>query len=359
MRRSGWPTQRSSPVRPSSPNAATGGSTPAAERDVPSRAGDGQRDRRSAPGSSTRTPPTTLTKTSEPPSGTPPCTAASGANQPFTMAGTATSEGSLALSSSGQFLMAAGYATAPGTAAVAATTTATVFRVAARLDVAGNVDTSTSFSTAESGSNARGAISVDGTGVWLSGSGGLWYGLTGAATQSGTEVLSASPLNIRWLQIFSGQLYGTSGSSGFTNVFTIGTGLPVTVNQTATPLPGLPSTGASPYGFVLFDLAAAVAGNDALYLADDSPGAGVQKWTFDGSVWTEVETLNLAAPVGFRGLAGFASGGTVTLMASTAETGTNRLVVFVDDGLSTPTGTAVATSPANTMFRGVALSPHF
>ena len=69
--------------------------------------------------------------------------------------------------------------------------------------------------------------------------------------------------------------------------------------------------------------------------------------------------MNLPPPVGFRGVAGFASGGTVTLMASTAETGTDRLVVFVDDGVSTPVGTPVATSPANTMFRGVALSPHF
>jgi hypothetical protein len=46
-------------------------------------------------------------------------------------------------------------------------------------------------------------------------------------------------------------------------------------------------------------------------------------------------------------------------MASTAETGSDRLVVFVDDGASAPVGTAVATSPGSTMFRGLALSPHF
>ena len=211
--------------------------------------------------------------------------------QPFTMAGSATSEGGLALSSSGRYLTAAGYATPPGTASVASTTAATVFRSAARIDAAGNVDTSTSFSTAESGCNARGAVSVDGAGIWISGSTGVWYGLFGAATQSGTTVLAA-PSNVRWLAIFGGQLYGSSGSSGFTNVFTIGSGLPVTVNQTATPLPGLPTTGASPYGFVLFDLDAKVAGNDTLYLADDA--AGLQKWTFDGSSWTLVGTLNLS-----------------------------------------------------------------
>jgi hypothetical protein len=140
-------------------------------------------------------------------------------------------------------------------------------------------------------------------------------------------------------------------------VFTIGSGLPVTVGQTATPLPGLPTTGASPYGFVFFDLDARVAGNDTLYVADDS--AGLQKWTFDGSSWTEVATLSLPAAVGFRGVAGFAAAGRVTLMASTAESGIDRLVVFVDDGVSAPVGKLVASSPVNTMFRGVSLSPHF
>ncbi len=85
---------------------------------------------------------------------------ASGAMQPFTMAGSATSEGGLALSASGHYLTAAGYATPPGTASVASTTAATVFRSAARIDAAGNVDTSTSFSTAESGYNARSAVSA-------------------------------------------------------------------------------------------------------------------------------------------------------------------------------------------------------
>ena len=46
-------------------------------------------------------------------------------------------------------------------------------------------------------------------------------------------------------------------------------------------------------------------------------------------------------------------------MASTAETGTDRLVVFVDGGTAAPVVHGTATSPVNTMFRGVALSPHF
>ena len=283
-------------------------------------------------------------------------TAASGAQQPFTMAGTATSEGGLALSSSGHYLTAAGYATPPGTATVAMTTAATVFRSVARIDAAGNIDTSTSFSTAESGTNARSAVSVDGSGFWLGGAADVWYGLFGAATQSGTTVL-ATPANVRWLGIFGGQLYGSSGSGSYIGVFTIGTGLPVTVGQTATLLPGLTTASESPYGFVLFDLDGTVAGNDTLYVADDE--AGLQKWTFDGNVWSLAATLNLSPAVGFRGLAGYADGGTVTLMATTAETGTDRLVVFADGGTAPPTVLYTVTSPPNTMFRGVALSPHF
>jgi hypothetical protein len=282
-------------------------------------------------------------------------TAAAGLQQPFTLAGTATSEGGLALSASGHYLTAAGYATPPGTAGVATTTSAAVYRLVARIDVAGTVDTSTTFSTAESGANPRSAVSVDGSGVWLSGSADVWYGLFGAATQSGTIVLQ-TPANVRWLGIFGGQLYGSSGSGAYTNVFSIGSGLPVTVGQTATSLPGLPTSGASPYGFVLLDLDPSVPGNDRLYLADDV--AGIEEWTFDGTVWNQSGSFNLTTPVGFRGLAGYAANGTVTLMASTAETGSDRLVTIVESETAASIN-VVATAPASTAFRGLALSPHF
>jgi hypothetical protein len=282
-------------------------------------------------------------------------TAPSGANMPFSIAGTATSEGGLALSTTGRYLTLAGYAALPGTAGIATTTSTAVARSVALIDAAGNVDTSTTFATAESGGNPRAAATTDGSDIWLAGSAGLWAGLRGEPAQSGASLLT-TPSNVRWVAIFGGQVYASSGSGTFTNVFTVGTGLPMTAGQTATSLPGLPTSGASPYGFLLFDLNSAVAGYDTLYLADDA--AGLQKWIFDGASWTLGETLNLSTPVGFRGVAGFASGGKVTLMASTAETGTNRLVVFVDDGTPAPVGTPVATSSAGTMFRGVALSPH-
>ena len=62
--------------------------------------------------------------------------------------------------------------------------------------------------------------------------------------------------------------------------------------------------------------------------------------------------------MGFRGLAGYAVNGTVTLMASTAETGSDRLVT-ITESQTVSSLNVVATAPANTAFRGLALSPHF
>ena len=127
-------------------------------------------------------------------------------------------------------------------------------------------------------------------------------------------------------------------------------------NQSTPLLPGLPTSGTNPYAFVFLDASTDVSGIDTLYVAEATQG--LTKYTFNGTSWGVGPTLNIAGNVGFRGVAGYAVGTTITLMATTAEP-TNRLVVFVDTGVGTPTGTAVATAAANTVFRGVAVSPHF
>jgi hypothetical protein len=120
-------------------------------------------------------------------------------------------------------------------------------------------------------------------------------------------------------------------------------------------------SGGTPFSFVMFDLESP-AGLDTLYLADAA--AGVQKWTLSGTTWSLATTMNIAGNAGFRHIGGFvtaASGGSpraVTLMAATAET-TNRLVTFVDTGVGAPASQTVATAGANTVFRGIAMSPHF
>jgi hypothetical protein len=286
---------------------------------------------------------------------------ASGGQHPLTLSGKAASEGALSLSLDGRYLTLAGYATSPGRASVATSTD--VERVVARIDAAATIDTTTLLGAAFSGSNVRSAASLDGAAFWVGGSaGGVWYFTVGG---SGSTQIVATPDNVRLVALFGDQLYGSSGASPMTTVFTVGNGRPTTGVQSVAALAGLPRSGSSPYAFAFFDRSATVAGLDTLYLTDDRDpesdgnGGGIQKWTFDGRTWSRVATF---AAVGdgsssFRGLAGVVSPVGVILLASTSELSANRLVVFVDDGSPNVTGTVFATAPSNTIFRGVALSP--
>ena len=291
------------------------------------------------------------------PSGTTPPV-----QQPLTMSGLATSEGGLSLSADGRYLMLAGYGTAPGMPMVIMSASATVNRVAGRIDIAGNVDTSTAFPASFSGNNVRSAASTDGLEIWIAGAGGgtggVWYNVFQAITGATHTLLT--PTSVRCVSIFGNQLYGTQNADPY--VFKIGLSTPTAANQAADGLDGVATTGTStnPYAIAALDLPGGFAGIDTLYVAEAD--LGIRKYkTSDGTNWsppTIAPLLNISGNNGFRGVAAYATGGTVTLMATTAET-LNRLVVFVDNGTSTPTGTAVAISASNRVFRGVAVSPHF
>jgi hypothetical protein len=123
----------------------------------------------------------------------------------------------------------------------------------------------------------------------------------------------------------------------------------------------------SPWGFVFFDLNPAVTGLDTLYIADDrvtSSGGGLVKFQLlvTGGTWTKQWEMQGTGANGYRGLAGYATGTTVTLMATTGAAGgqSDTLVAIVDPGgsVSTVTQTNIANAPLNTTFRGVALPPH-
>jgi hypothetical protein len=291
-------------------------------------------------------------------------TAVSGLHRILTFSGTATSEGGLSRSASGGYLTMVGYDATVGTSPITTSTAATINRIVGRIDAAGNVDTTTRLDASFSGANPRSATSSNGTDIWVSGTaspsatGGVWYTTLGAIT--GAVQVLATPTNVRWDHIFGGQLYASSGSGAFVNVFTIGSGLPTMAGQTATSLTGLPVASASPYSFAFFDRSAMVAGLDTLYIADDraaASGGGVQKWTFDGTTWTLAYTLKGTITTGYRGLAGVVTGANVTLIATTTEASANKLVTFVDDGTGTSPSTVIATAAASTVYRGVALSP--
>jgi hypothetical protein len=236
----------------------------------------------------------------------------------------------------------------------------------------GNVDTTTLFGdSAFTGGNVRGAATNDGTGFWLTGTsttignGGVWY--AARTSSSGTQVAMTG--DSRCLGVFGGQLYGTSNTSPYVNVFTVGSGLPTTGSQEADNLPDMTSSG-GPFSFVLFDRTS-VPGLDTLYVADDgsSTTRGIQKWTKTVDIdngdehWSRQAIFNFTpstSAVGFHGVTGTITGGNMTLIANTAEGDTtpNRVVIFVETSPTTATASTLLTAPTNTFFRGVALSPH-
>ncbi len=277
-------------------------------------------------------------------------TAEAGGNAPLTLSGTATSEGLLTRSADGTYLILAGYGTPPGTPGVSTSVSTTVPRVVARVAASGAVDTSTRIPDGFSGGNVRCAASTDGAGCWVSGvdtTGSVRYVPLGGTTST---ALVTTPSNVRGCGIYGGQLYGSSGASGYTDVFSIGSGIPMSSGQPVVHLPGMPTSGASPYGFVLLDVAT-TPGLDVLYVADDrsTSSGGIQKWVFDGSTWT-MEARYSDGAVGYRGLAGFVLDGEVVILATDT---TNRLVkLTVSQGVAT--FVTLATAPTNTAFRGVA-----
>ncbi|MEO8367916.1 MAG: ExeM/NucH family extracellular endonuclease [Candidatus Solibacter sp.] len=276
-------------------------------------------------------------------------------NRAFTISGTATSDGSLTVSTDGQYLIMAGYSAAPGTAGIATTTSAVANRVVARISPAGVIDTTTFMTAANAGgSNTRGAASDNGSNLWVGGAttAGTYFVPTFGAVNSTVNPLVA--INTRVVKIFGGQLYYSTGS-GTTGVYSAGSGLPTSGTQTVTLV--APST--SPYGFFFADMSPSEAGLDTLYIADD--GGTVKKFSKVAGAWAQTGSVAFS---GARGLTGSVSGATVTLFVSTGgsgATGGGTLARITDasgyNGALAGSATNLATAPANTAFRGVAFAP--
>lgn len=268
----------------------------------------------------------------------------------LTLSGTATSEGALSLSVDGRFLTFAGYNAAAGTASIAGTASATVNRGVGLVDAAGAYVLAARTDEGYSGNNPRGAVTVDGSGFWMSGtgssaSGGIWY------VQDTTDTQVYDTINnLRVPNIFGGDLY-FSTSSGTRGVYAF-TGLPTTSGAPATLVFEVGST-ASPYDFAVSPSGTLV------YVADDrtSAAGGIQRWEFDGSAWNLSYTLGTGVGnVGARGLTVDWSGATPVLFAITAESSANRLIRIEDTGAGAEPVT-LATAGVNTIFRGVDFTP--
>ncbi len=278
-------------------------------------------------------------------------TAASAPNLACTNSGTATTEGLATLSADGAYLVGGCYATVPGTASITGSSAATIPRVIFRIDSSGSIDTATGLTDTASGGNPRGAASTNGTDLWAtSSSGGVRY-VPLHATSS--VQLNSTSTNLRGVAVYGGQLYISSGASTI-RLAAVGSGTPTTGSQTLTQLNGVSASGTH-NAFALLDLSPTVAGVDTLYIADE--GAGITKYSFDGTTWTAKGTVGAAADT-YRGLTAVVSGSNVNLYAIRKSA---DLVSIVDTsgfaGTFTATPAVLASADTNKAFRSVSFAP--
>jgi len=302
--------------------------------------------------------------------------ATSGANQ-FTDSGSATSDGYL--NTYNGYVAIAGYNAATGTVSVAASNNKAV----QVLDSTGNVVTRALFPTGGTtapvspfaGNNIRSAIATSATNFYSTGTssgspitGGAWYSDSTNYTQV-SSTATGQPTNMRNVGIFGGQLYASSAATTGYGIFAVGSGLSTSAGNTSTLVLNA-GTGASTYGFVMFDTNQDGT-MDLAYLADDrtTAGGGLEKWTLSGGAWTMSwallvngsGTMSATAATGFAGIRGLA--GTwdavngAQLYATTTETNNNRLISIVDNGSTPTTATNLAAAGTNYAFRGVAFTP--
>jgi hypothetical protein len=286
----------------------------------------------------------------------------------FTLAGSSGTEGTLSRAADGSYVTIAGYNVATGQTSVGSQSTSTapiVLRAVGRINPTNTFDFGDLPSTAFSGQSIRAATSSDGSATWAAGANGSGngtrYWVRGASTEA-----SVTTTNMRAVNIFGGQLFGSSGSSGL-EVFTIGTGLP-TSSSTPTLLPGLPAaTAAGPHGFIMFDLNAnnfMSTGMDTLYVADDrtvATGGGIQKWTYSDatSTWSLVANYNTGGTTGMLSVTGLKTAASTVKIIATSNESTTKVYSFTDDGVTSPVVALIPgmTAGTNTAYRGVAMVP--
>ncbi|WKZ67672.1 MAG: T9SS type A sorting domain-containing protein [Flavobacteriales bacterium] len=266
---------------------------------------------------------------------------------PLVVSGTATSEGLLSRSSDRRELVFAGYAqTLPGASNLPGTTAATVGRAVGTVSASAAYAREAVSSSFFSGGNPRSA-GGDGTGYWGAGSntGVVYYGPGAPA------IVSTTLTNNRSTEVYGGQLYFSTGSGATRGIWAVGTGLPTGTGTTSTNVINTGGT-SSPYEFVFN------AGGTTCYIADDravASGGGIQRWDLVGGVWTLSYTLGTGGTSGARGVEVDFSGVVPIVYGITADGG-GRLIRIDDTGAGSSAVT-LATAPANTAFRGVALAP--
>ena len=257
--------------------------------------------------------------------------------------------GTLKLSSDSNYLTFGGYDAAAGTT----TLSSSVGWVVGRVTVGdGTVDLSTKITKIVGDSASRGgpqtAITSNGNDIWVAGDFGVGYTTLGSSTL--TKINQAPERHT--VGIFGGQLYVSGSASAVAPPYVmgaVGNGLPKTPNSMDVSLPGLPTTNGQsfPYDFWFRDA-------NTFYLAEPFPypHTGIQKWTFNGSVWQYQYNL-LSSSIGYLSGSIDPSGNTV-LFATSGFTSDNLLSIVDGGSQALSTSSVLATAPSGTSFAGVA-----
>ena len=271
-----------------------------------------------------------------------------GAN-PITTSFSSKSEGGLLRSVDGRFLTYMGYNAAVGLTGVSNSyeaapsdlvpaTSPNYDRAVARIAADGSVLVQAEHN-AYSGDNPRGAITVDGSQIYMAGNSdsteypsvpgtsgpgltiGARYGTFGSSasfqlgdyveTDAGHESTTKHVKDNNWrgLGIFNGNLYVSKGSggNGDDGVFQVGTGLPTTAGQAFTAIYEVPATDPvtgdnaiyTPFGIWFADDHTSVRGRRRESASHRRPTgdftpdplAGIEKWSLVGGHWTLLYTI--------------------------------------------------------------------
>jgi hypothetical protein len=185
-------------------------------------------------------------------------------------------------------------------------------------------------------SGVRGSTDTDGE---------IWY-YNGDDNSNPWTLIFSSTYTLRNIEIFNGNLYFSTGNTSALNpkgIYQVGTGLPTTINQTASNVLASGSE-SDPYGFSISP------DGCTAYIANES--GGIQKFVKSTS-WS----LAYSFITNTRGLVVDYSGSNPIIYATSTASSNNSVIKIIDQGASSTIST-IANSGANFRFAGIDFTPN-
>ncbi len=261
----------------------------------------------------------------------------------LTAAGSSTAEGILGTSAERDVLILPGYSAAAGVSAISSTTASANPRELFKIFPNGSYSLAATTNTF--GGAARGGTSSQGSNYFLATSGNGVIAFPGANTPVQVETTTT---NSRGAVVYNGQLYITSGSAN-QELIKVGTGVPTV---SATSCTTVTPTGGGDPGTISFS-----PDGSKLYIADGT--GGISKFVNSSGTYTLAYTFSVSATsalISGRGIAVDYSTPNAKIYAVDASTLSN-IIAFTDAGVASVGVTTLATSPTNTLYKGIQWAP--